>query len=736
MPFLIINSNGKYAGLSRLTFILSWMLLMMNNEVNAQNELDVITNKWIQYSDAPNSLYHYLTGEAFKLLDSRSIQIKQISTKNDLLQRQAKARQTLWEVLGSLPAKTPLNARTINIVEKKDYRIENVIYESLPGFYVTASLFIPKNIKKPAPAILFCSGHSKDVYRLPLYQLPLLNLVKKGFIVLAIDPIGQGERLQYFDKEKGKSAIGGSSDEHSYAASQVFLIGESLARYFVWDGIRSIDYLLSRKEVDPKRIGVHGLSGGGTQAAYISALDERVEASAPAGYITNYRRLLESVGVQDGEQNFYHGISNGLDQADLLEVRAPKPTLIMSTTNDFFSIQGSRETYSEVKRLYELSGKPGNIAITEDDFEHGYTKKNREAMYAFFQKYLQNPGSSSEDTLDFIPAKELQKASTGQVSNSLGGETVFSLNLKEAEKLIAHLDSVRKDTYNHLLEAVKSAKILSGYHDPSMVNDPVFTGRIQREGYSIEKYFVKGEGDYVIPYLLLIPSKPGNKALIYLHPQGKSTEAKPGGEMEWFVKNGFTVLAPDLIGIGETGPGISTAATDPDNVSYTLWYTSILINRSIVGIRAGDVVRLCSLLKNNHAAKEVYAVARKEMTQVLLHAAAFDKEITRVALIDSYSSYKSILRNRFYDAKLVQSMVAGALQSYDLPDLAASLAPGNLFMIGIGNGNQNSPGIDKIESEQIIIKDTYRSLNSENKLNIVSFKSNEDLLECFKQWIK
>ncbi len=220
----------------------------------------------------------------------------------------------------------------------------------------------------------------------------------KGFIVLAIDPIGQGERLQYFDPVKGESTIGSSTLEHSYPSVQVFLIGKSVARYFIWDGIRGIDYLLSRKEVDPKRIGVHGLSGGGTQTAYISALDDRVVASAPAGYITSYRRLLESIGVQDGEQNFYHELSRGIDHADFIEVRMPKPTLIMATTRDFFSIQGSRETYAELKHAYTIFGKPDNVEITEDENGHGYTKKNREAMYAFFQKHLQLPGSPVEET--------------------------------------------------------------------------------------------------------------------------------------------------------------------------------------------------------------------------------------------------------------------------------------------------------------------------------------------------
>src|SRR5690606_2149585 len=174
------------------------------------------------------------------------------------------------------------------------------------------------------PAILFCSGHSTEAFRRKSYRLPLLNLVQKGFIVLAIDPIGQGERSQYFDALKEKSDFNGiSTREHSYPSVQSALLGESIAKYFVWDGIRAIDYLCEREEVDETRIGVHGLSGGGTQTAYISALDDRVKVSAPAGYITSYKRLLESIGVQDGEQNFYHGIKNGIDHLDFLIAKSP-----------------------------------------------------------------------------------------------------------------------------------------------------------------------------------------------------------------------------------------------------------------------------------------------------------------------------------------------------------------------------------------------------------------------------
>ncbi len=641
-------------------FILSFFHL--SNNIFAQEDLDVIFPKrgnvgWMQYSDAPNSLYHYLTGQAYDLLDFRSLNLKNISSETDWKKRQEEIHNTMWDITGVFPEKTPLNAKITSKVNKEDFTIENVIYESSPGFYVTASLFIPQKLKKPAPAILFCSGHSHGVYRLPYYQLPLLNLVKKGFIVLAIDPLGQGERLQYFSQEKGESLIGSSTKEHSYPSPQVMLLGKSVARYFAWDGIRGIDYLVSRKEVDPSRIGVHGLSGGGTQTAYISALDERVAASAPAGYITSYKRLMESIGVQDGEQNLYHGIKRGIDHPDYIIVRAPKPTLIMATTRDFFSIQGSRETFEDLKKVYAAFGKPENIEIVEDDHTHGYTKKTREAMYAFFQKHLRLPGSSEEEEVEFVNEKELQKTSTGQLSTSLGGETVFSHNLKEAGKYFEKIDSSRNNLTTHLIKVISSAKDLSGFKPPFPEDKPVFAGRFQRTNYNVEKYYIKGEGNYPIPYLLLIPEIPHNKAIIYLHPSGKSSQAGIDGEMEWFVKNGFTVLAPDLIGQGELGPGVFKGDAYIQDISYNIWYKSMLTGRSIAGIQAADVIKLSDILLKEYNINEVYGIARKENCPVLLHAAAFNKSISKIALIEPYISYRSIVENRFYNPQFVHSIV-------------------------------------------------------------------------------
>ncbi len=700
----------------------------------AKNDLDVIKS-WIRFSDAPNALYHHLAGQAFELLDKRANTVAAIHSLPEWKRRQEFVRKTLLDIVGPFPAKTPLNPGITRTIVKEYYKVEHIVYESQPGFYVTSSFYIPNNLKGKAPAIIYCSGHSDLGYRNPVYQYVILNLVKKGFIVFAFDPAGQGERSEYYDPGKGKSSVGGTTTEHSIAGAQAFIAGSSQARYMIWDGIRAVDYLLTRKEVDPARIGITGRSGGGTQTAYIAAMDNRIKAAAPENYITNFARLIETAGPQDAEQNMFNAIERGMDMADYLEVRAPRPTLMITTTRDMFSIQGAMETAKEAAHIYKAYGRSDQFRMVTDDSVHASTQKNREAMYAFFQKYLSNPGDSSDEELTILTPEELRVTETGQVSTSLNSETIFSLNRKEAAALENKLQIARKNLPRNFPAAVRSAKKLSGYKAPVKWNEPVFTGRFQKEGYAIEKYFVKGEGDYPVPYLLMKPDHPGHKALIYLNPSGKPT-TDSDREIEWFIRNGITILAPDLIGTGETGPGSFRGDSYISGVSYNVWFLSMLIGRSITGIQAGDVIRLADLVKKSGGIDVVYGLARKEMAPVLLHAAAFDPIIDRVALIESYSSYRSVVMSRFYTPAFIPGTVPAALEAYDLPDLAASLAPRKLVMAGVTDGAANHSGPDNIKEDLQVISDAYRIRKADDQLNIIAGRYTGTLDELYKAWIK
>lgn len=715
------------------------IILFWITPVFSQKEFDGIrgTHNWIGLSDAPNALYHHIARQAYDYLDKRSEKIAAIHSLSAWQTRQKWIRKTLTEVVGSFPEKTPLNAGTTKTINKDEYKIENIIYESQPGFYVTSSLFIPTDLKKgsKAPAVIYCSGHSNNGYRSEAYQHVILNLVKKGFIVFAFDPVGQGERLQYFNPQTGKSSFQWPAWEHSYVGAQMFITGNTLANYMIWDGIRAIDYLLTRKEVDADRIGITGRSGGGTQSAYIAAFDDRIKAVAPENYFTNFTRLFQSLGPQDAEQNFFYGVQKGLDMADILSVISPKPILMITTTQDMFPIQGAIETAKEVESIYNYYGKPKNFEMVTDDAPHASTKKNREAMYAFFQNVLGNPGSAKDEETKLLSDAELQVTETGQVSTALNSESCYSLNHKKAEAGMIQLEAARKNRNGNFSVIVNEAKKLSGFIEPKILSAPLFIGRIQRQGYTIEKYTLKGEGDYIIPYLLLQPETSTGRALIYLNPAGKSADVEPGGQMEWFVKNGIIVLAPDIIGTGEMGPGEFKGDSYIDSVSYNVWFASVLVNRSITGIQAGDVVRLAKLLKKDKNIKEIYGLAKKQLSPVLLHAAAFNKDISRIALIEPYCSYRSIIMNQRYDPDFLHSTVAGSCGVYDLPDLASSLAPRKLLLINTTDGNENTNNETDINKDLGVIQSAYQH-NAPGKLQIVSAETKEKLLMNFKNWIE
>ncbi len=709
--------------------------------VFAQNEDLNVMGKFLKYEDAKSSLYNHYANQAYLFLDQREAEIAKLSTKESWLERQKKVRETLLRIVGPFPQKTPLNPRITGVIQKDGYRLEKIIFESQPGFYVTAAFFIPQKSKGKTPAIIFASGHYADAFRAPEYQQVILNFVKKGFVVFAFDPIAQGERVQYYDPGLEKSVVGNCVYEHCYAGAQCLLTGSSMARYMIWDGIRAVDYLLTRKEVDPQRIGITGHSGGGTQSSYIAAFDERILAVAPECFITNQRRIWEGIGPQDAEQNFFHGIASGIDLPDLLEVRAPKPAMIISTTRDFFSIQGARETETEVRKVYHAFGMDESFSRVEDESIHGVTKKNRESRNAFFQRHLNLPGDSTDYEVEVLTPEELQITETGQVSTSLGGETVFTLNKKETQAKIDQIIHARENLKTHLRDCVTAAKALSGYLAPHEIEDAVFTGRFRKDNYLIEKYLLKGEGDYPIPFLLFLPDKQTGPPILYLNPLGKETEASVGGEIEWFVNNGHPVLAPDLIATGEMGPNLSLWGTFDSNlgtVSYKHWFGSVQIGQSVVGINAADIQRLVLYLKQrpDFSSEEIFGLAKGNSCPGLLHSAAFENAFSRIALIDPLISYRSVAMNQYYRADTVPPFVAGALTAYDLPDLAAKLVPNKLLFVNVKNQLGNPVSDKDMEEDFEIVNSSYINARAEKNLKIVKLLPKQNLKETYSTWLQ
>src|SRR6516162_1977767 len=299
-------------------------------------------------------LYTYLQKQAEQKFAERRAAVAACKTKEDVKRRQVKTKEFFLEALGGFPERTPLNPRVVAREEKSAYVTERVIYESRPNHHVTAVLYLPQG-KPPFPGVLVPCGHSANGKAAEAYQRACILMARNGLAVLCYDPIGQGERVQLLTRD-GKPAIAGSTSEHTMAGIGALLVGRNTATYRIWDGIRSLDYLASRPEVDAKRLGCTGNSGGGTMTAYLMALDERIVAAAPSCYVTSLERLFATIGPQDAEQNITGQVAFGLEHADYLTLRAPRPTLVLAATRDFFDIGGTWTSFREAKRLYGLLG--------------------------------------------------------------------------------------------------------------------------------------------------------------------------------------------------------------------------------------------------------------------------------------------------------------------------------------------------------------------------------------------
>ncbi len=703
----------------------------------AQDDVNLF-NFWKYYSDIENSQYKYFCSEAFDQLALRKEKVGQLKTREDWMARQKQVRATIVKLIGGFPEKTPLNVRVTGVLKRDGYRVEKLIYESLPRYYVTAALFVPDKVRRNAPAILNAIGHSTKSFRRPLYQHVIINLVKKGFVVLTYDQIGQGERLQYYDEKLGKSPLP-STSEHSYPGAQCFISGYSPSRYFIWDAIRGIDYLLTRKEVDPERIGMTGLSGGGTATAFVSALDERILAAAPTCFLTNYQYLFSSIGPQDAEQNFYHFIYEGMDHPDLVELRAPRPTLMVTTTRDFFSIQGARETFSEAKRAYRAFGKEDLMQKSEADLGHGFAKKNNEATYAFFQKYLNNPGDPTDRDVDIIPESDLQVTETGQVITSMkDAETIYTLNKKIAEKQLEKLEASRKDVQKHLSKVTEAAKQISGFEDPSGYGRPVFSGRYRKTDYTLEKYLVPGSGDYALPAALYLPAnKAKNEVILLLDEAGMEHAANRDSLAHRLVRNGHAVLLFDVPGIGSMGPGYLKGDAYIDRVSYNQWFAAILTGKSIVGLRAEDIIRMAHFVKEHFGEDvNIAAVSRGDVSAELIHAAVFHPEINKIALIDPLMSYADVVLTRDYKSRFIYGIVAGSIKEYDLPDLLGALNSRKILLINPLRANGKVAGEAEAGRALSFPMQVYSEKEISSNFRISTAKQDREWTSVWKWWLE
>ena len=594
-------------------------------------------------------------------------------------------RQRIAAVFNLPKEKTPLNAKVTDVVDRDAYRIEKVVFESRPQFLVTANLYVPKNRKFPLPGVVGSCGHSATGKAIDAYQSFAQGLARQGYVTLIFDPIGQGERLQYVDANlKPRRGIGVS--EHLYAGNQQFLVGEFFGAWRAWDGIRALDYLLSREEVDPKHVGITGNSGGGTMTTWLCGVESRWTMAAPSCFVTTFRRNLENELPADTEQCPPGAIAAGLDHDDFLAAMAPKPVIILAKERDYFDVRGAMLAYERLKHLYTALGKPENISLFVGPTEHGYSQENRTAMYRWFNKQTGVSDAQEEPALTIEKDETLQCTPHGQVA----GLRSKSLFLFTQDKAIAQVAARKKNDAASLAKAITETLKLPERKGPPDFRILRPIGKRNYPAAAATTYAVETEPDVFALVTRLSdashmsrPPRGKGPAILYISHHSADAELRDESLIAELIKDneGTPFFACDVRGIGESRP--NTTGTNQFLVPYGSDYFyaihSLMLDQPYVGQKTHDVLAVLDWLAA-HGYTEVHLAALHWGAIPATFAAFLSPHVARVTLKKNLTSYEAIALSEGYDWPL-SSFVPNALEKFDLPEIYEQLKTKNLRQI-------------------------------------------------------
>lgn len=646
-------------------------------------------------------LHYYLMLEARTQFEARRADVEKALVSSETAEARISDLKHKYQLLlGVLPERTPLNARVSGTIEGDGYRIEKVVFESRPGHHVTGNLYVPAGPPSPPrPGVLVLCGHSNLGKAHEPYQLASILLCRSGMVTLIVDPICQGERFQLLD-DKGRPLTRGGTTAHTLLDVGANLVGTDVTAYELWDNVRALDYLASRPEVDPKRLGVTGNSGGGTQTAYLMAFDPRVAVAAPSCFITSQEKLFKTIGPQDGCQNLPGEGIMGIEHADFITMRAPLPTIILAAERDYFDIEGTRSTFAEAGRFYAALGFPERLDLFTFDDPHGFSRPRREAAASWMRRWLlDDPTPVVEPALTVRKEKELWATPTGQVGSSFEGEvTVADLNLDLAKSLGMAREDFWKD--NPKADCIAEVKKIAGIRDVTGRPEVVPFGTVTRRGYRIEKLLIRRTGEVPLPSLLFIPEAASGKlpAVLYVDGRGKGFEARRKGEIPRLVREGNIVLSIDVRGFGETADDRKAKSNDRKymNSEHRNARLADHIGRPLLGQRVEDVIVALEVLlsRDDVDPGKVRLVGVGRAGPVALHAAAIDTRFTSVTLQGSIFSWVDTVASPLAPEQMTH-VVPGALIFYDLPDLVRAVEPRPVIIIDpvdpFGNPDGDAP---------------------------------------------
>jgi hypothetical protein len=490
-----------------------------------------------------------------------------------------------------------------------------------------------------------------------------------GMAAFVFDPIDQGERIQFLEPVGGTVYWG--TRAHTMSGICAILLGWNIARFEIWDGIRAIDYLQSRPEIDPDRIGCTGNSGGGTQTAYLTVLDHRIQAAVPSCYIHRIG-LQTKKSMGDAEQNIFGQLIKGFDHPDYIMMRGPIPIKLLAATNDFFDINAVWETFRLAKRYYTRLGFSERLEILENDAGHNYNRIQREGAVRWLARWLLGRDEPIEEPdLDLFSEEELNCTPDGKVMLMEGARSTYDLMDDRAKELAGYRKQLweSEEPYKICQQIRKLIHCRPFQEIDSVI---IFKAHCEKDGFQIRKLVICPEKGISLPALLISQKNQNVPIVLYINEDGKEVGMAPNGDIQNLLDSGFSVLTADIRGTGETRQMDQTDMGKAFGYDWRDVYTAYLLGKSFVGMRTEDIMA-CTKAAAEFSTGEVHLMAVGNVGVPALHAAALEPALYKtVKLVRSLISWSDVIEKRKTYDQLVNT-VHGALAVYDLPDLVGLL---------------------------------------------------------------
>jgi len=631
------------------------------------------------YYDVDGQLPQYLRSRAEALLAEQRKHKSAINTKEKVLRYQQHIREQYIANIGGLPQDiTPLNITFTGEVDCGNFSIRKLYFESMPGYYVTANLYVPAGLPGPVPAILFVSGHDEAAKASLYYQYCCRDFANNGFVVLSVDPMSQGERFQNFHKEINRPIMNWFV-EHTYFGYPIEWTGGSLIRYFLWDLVRALDVMETLPEVDAARIGVTGNSGGGFQSSVLMLHDPRVAAGMPVTFIKSADDYMRTGQPQDGEMLWPRQLAMHMNDDDYITAFAPKPAMIGAVESDFFCVEGMLECYESAKKMYALLGAEENLELALVPGTHDYNTALRQAAVRFFAKHLQGVASDfiAQEQQDALEPSQLWATTTGQVATAFPD---FKPIWKYTAENIPHV------TDNNLLDRLNAVLKMPGWEK---LNAPIHMRYLTQsnemrctESFWLpykrhEQFFLSEEGIALGALKYEVPGRTATRCVLMVLEEGILAADWERELVREYVTRGLDVFVMDPRGHGAARmrdvTGRDTYAMH--GTEHKLACDADVCGLNLFGLRVFDILRGVKYLSERYTELEFFGRGLGALW--LTYAAAFVPILKQLHREDAPPSYREMATSPYYrfDPRLKN---VGVLQAADTTDVIRFLQAGGV----------------------------------------------------------